>query len=201
MPIKRRACARALQQPHASHNAERLLPFDPEALERLRPKTCKDKRTGCALWTGAKGDHGYGSVVYGSKRWLTHRLAWYAHRGPIPKGYFVCHACDNRACIAIDHLFLGTPQENVTDMLRKGRGHWRSRLNEMQVADIKRQLGRDEPVSGIAKRYGVTYATILAIKAGRNWRHVEPTGVLPEGRARHRTNDARIPILEFRFSG
>lgn len=136
-------------------------------------------------------------MSYGGKLWLAHRLAWYAHRGPIPRGHFVCHACDNPACIAIDHLFLGTPQENVTDMLCKGRGRWKSRLNEMQVVDIKRQLASGEPVSDIAKRYGVAYVTILAIKAGRNWRHVGPTGIVPEGRSRRVMDVSLIPILEF----
>jgi hypothetical protein len=150
---------------------------------------------------GSRGDHGYGFVGFGSRSWLAHRLAWYAHRGPIPKGHFVCHSCDNRRCIAIEHLFLGTPQENVNDMLRKGRGRWKSRLREKQVVDIKRQLADGEPVAAIAKHYGVTYATVLAIKAGRNWRHVEPTGVLPRTHARHLSDATRIPILEFRCAG
>lgn len=175
-----------------------LLPFDPDALERLRRKARPNKKTGCVFWAGSKGDHGYGFIGFGGKSWLTHRLAWYAHRGPIPKGHHVCHSCDNRGCIAIEHLFLGTPQENVTDMLRKGRGRWKSKLDEEQVADIKRRLTHCEPVSGIAKQYGVTYATVLAIKAGRNWRHVEPSGAV---RARNGANDTRIPILKFRNIG
>lgn len=201
MPIRRRAPLRASPNINAPHTAASLLPFDPDALERLRRKARPDKKTGCVLWIGSRGDHGYGFVGFGSKSWLAHRLAWYAHHGPIPKGQFVCHSCDNRRCIAIEHLFLGTPQENVTDMIRKGRGRWKSRLEEKQVVDIKRQLTGGEPVSGIAKQYGVTYATILAIKAGRNWRHIEPTGALPEGRGHILVDNTRIPILEFRSTG
>jgi len=194
--IPGRAPARLAQHPIVQETGPALLPFDPEALEHLRRKVCKQEN-GCLVWTRATNDNGYGSIAYGGKQWLVHRLAWYAHRGPIPEGYFVCHACDNRACIAIDHLFLGTPQENVTDMLRKGRGRWKSRLNEVQVVDIKRRLASGEPVSGIARHYGVTYVTILAIKSGRNWRHVEPTGVAREGRMRQPEDTTRIPILEF----
>ncbi len=196
MTISKRPRTRALQHPLVAETGTPLLPFDPAALERLRRKACK-RESGCLVWTRTTNDNGYGSVAYRGKQWLVHRLAWYAHRGPIPRGYFVCHTCDNRACIAIDHLFLGTPQENVTDMLRKGRGRWKSRLNEAQVVDIKRLLATGEPVSAIAKRYDVTYVTILAIKSGRNWRHVEPTGVVPEGRMRRAEDTTRIPILEF----
>ncbi len=169
-------------------------PHDPDAVRHLRRNTFSDNSTGCRFWAGAKGDHGYGSTVYRDKRWLTHRLSWYAHFGPIPNGHFVCHACDNRACIAIEHLFLGTPQENVNDMLAKGRGHWKSRLKEEQVIAIKQRLASGESVSPIAKHYGVTYATILAIKSGRNWRHIQP---IPDNRARQQPGVSYIPILEF----
>lgn len=75
----------------------------------------------CVEWTGARTSTGYGAVRHGSKSQLVHRVEWERHFGPIPPGMFVCHSCDNPPCCNIEHLFLGTPMDNVRDMIAKGR--------------------------------------------------------------------------------
>jgi hypothetical protein len=203
MSSSSRASARAsTRTPHDRSLHDRSLPpvFDPEPLARLDRLSRADKKTGCRIWKRKYTHNGYGELHYRDRRWPAHRLAWFAHHGPIPEGYFVCHSCDNRRCIAIDHLFLGTPQQNITDMICKGRGRWRSRLRPEQVVDIKSRLLRGEPPRGIARRYGVGYGTVHAIKSGKNWQHVEATGVLPEGRARRRSAGDSVPIVEFPFA-
>lgn len=57
------------------------------------------------------------------KIWRANRLVWTRANGPIPEGMFVCHTCDNPACINIDHLFLDTPGGNMRDKASKGRHH------------------------------------------------------------------------------
>jgi hypothetical protein len=76
---------------------------------------------GCWEWMGTKNSYGYGVVMINRKVKRTHRVSWEIHNGPIPKGLYVCHHCDNPPCVRPDHLFLGTCSDNLHDMVKKGR--------------------------------------------------------------------------------
>ena len=65
---------------------------------------------------------GYGMFRIKRESYLAHRYSWTLHRGPIPVGLWVLHRCDVPACVNPGHLFLGTHQDNMDDMKRKGRG-------------------------------------------------------------------------------
>lgn len=82
-----------------------------------------DKRpSGCWLWTGTRTT-GYGVLSLGkNKSVLAHRFSWQLHHEqPIPTGMKILHTCDTPSCVNPVHLWLGTQQENIADMDRKGR--------------------------------------------------------------------------------
>ena len=106
-----------------------------------------------------------------------HRWAWTLMHGPIPDGLFVCHHYDNRKCCNPSHLFLGTHDDNMADMVAKGRARASgytsrgeanacARLTERQVVEIRRRYGRGIG-SQRAAEYGVTSATISLIVTGK----------------------------------
>lgn len=139
--------------------------------------------TGSDCWEaiGGKARHGYVLFYAGGKRTLAHRLAWQEANGPIPTGMFVCHHCDNPPCCRPDHLFLGTPGDNMRDMAAKGRGkrtfrpgveHPAAKLDPERVREIRGRLARGETQQSIADVYGVALTTISAVALGRNWNWV-----------------------------
>jgi hypothetical protein len=86
-----------------------------------------DKSGDCWLWRGGtsrKGDLIYGAFGLGGPDCSAHRASWILSFGPVPPGLLVCHECDTPLCVRPTHLFLGTYQDNVDDMIRKGRGSW-----------------------------------------------------------------------------
>lgn len=105
---------------------------------------------------------------------MAHRLAYEAHRGPIPADMQVCHRCDVRACINPDHLFLGTIRDNQADKVSKNRQakgekvHL-SKLSETQVHEIRAATGTK---TDIGQRFGVSRQAVGLIKRRAVWKHI-----------------------------
>lgn len=80
------------------------------------------KTESCWIWTAYKNRQGYGRIgISAGKCVNAHRISWVIHNSPVPEDKFICHRCDNSSCVNPEHLFVGTRQENINDMMVKKR--------------------------------------------------------------------------------
>lgn len=124
----------------------------------------------------------YGRNNIGGKRWYHHRYVWTQAHGPIPPGMFVCHKCDNPPCVNLEHLFLGTRQDNIDDCVAKGRatgggarGERNGKPRTLSVEQVYEcRLLWSTGVSGreLAERYGLSVPTISEVVNKRTYRFV-----------------------------
>jgi hypothetical protein len=181
---------------------------------RLRVSERTWNGTPCLEWTGAIGKHGYGNIRYDRNGvcWhKPHRLAWIIARGEIPEGMSVLHHCDNKPCANDGHLFLGTAKDNHDDMRSKQRAsnpprcvgsqHPEAKLNECQVASIKRARARGVHVKVLAEKYGVAHQLISRIARGESWLHVPGSITKTAASERQLDEQSVISIRLARASG
>ncbi len=139
-----------------------------------------DEKSGCLLWKKSVSKKGYGKIHLSNPTRFcrAHRISYEVFIGPIPKGMFVCHKCDNPRCINPDHLFLGTPKDNTADMIKKrrtnflfkrGGKHERAKLTESNVVQIREMALCGYSQSEIAIKFNVMVGTVSRIIRRKRW--------------------------------
>lgn len=137
------------------------------------------KTDNCWEWTANSDKDGYGKFkLKDGTQMRAHRFSYELENGPIDKGLFVCHKCDNRACVNPNHLFLGTPKDNTQDMIKKGRSlsgrqNPAAKLTEEDVREIRKLYSNkllDQPA--LAGFYGMHQTIISAIVRRQIWKFV-----------------------------
>ena len=156
----------------------RALPIEERILARI-----EQRDDGCHEFTGAKDTDGYGRVKDSGVGVAVHRWMWERKNGPIPSGKHVLHSCDNPACVNVNHLHLGTHDDNMREKAMRGRSsnvprgaaHKRpnAKLTESQVREIKALLRRGYRQADIARDFKVSRMILSDIATGRTWTHVE----------------------------
>lgn len=137
--------------------------------------------TGCWELPIARHDSsGYPQIYHNHRQLAGHRLFYTVLVGEIQDGMCCLHKCDNRACVNPDHLFLGTHADNMADKTAKGRArgargehHYRSRLTENDVREIRRLASSGIYQKDIARRYSIRQGTVWAAISRKTWKHVE----------------------------
>lgn len=121
------------------------------------------KTDGCWLWSGAKYGDGYGRYKIDDEE-RAHRVSYVLHNGKIPFGMYVLHKCDNRECTNPDHLFLGTQEQNIKDMIEKKRdnfsGDGSKTISEDEKVLIASEYESGKSVNYLKEKYSRAWITV-----------------------------------------
>lgn len=128
----------------------------------------------CWNWKGSTNRDGYSQFKIDGKLYYVHRVSFELFIGPIPEGQLVCHKCDNPGCCNPSHLFLGTPQDNMDDKVKKNRqSHSHDggihKLTEQNIYQIREMIEQGYTQQEIANIFGVSQTNVFYIKSGKNW--------------------------------
>lgn len=151
----------------------------------------------CWPWLGTTKPGGYGSFFVtrippgskGKKIYANaHRLAYELTCGPIAPGLFACHRCDTPSCCNPNHIFLGTPRENVQDAVAKGRINYHNNgkksggkithgsklatLTDEQVVALLNDYDNGALLADLAAKYGCHKAVASEIVWGKRYKWI-----------------------------
>lgn len=131
----------------------------------------------CWLWTGGRRKkNGYGRIkLAGPRRDIAvHRYAFFLYHGHWPN--LACHRCDNKICCRDTHIYDGTAKSNFEDARARNRLRPKRKLKPEDIPVIRRRRAQGELLAAIAKDFNVSWITIQAVCACRNWKGIPDAG-------------------------
>lgn len=112
-----------------------------------------------------------------------HCLVLEAFLGVVPEGCEGNHIDGNKANNRLGNLEYVTHAENVRHSkhilgvgfcppLVQGEAHYKAKLREDDVRDIRRRVDQGESPSEVAKLFSISYSNVWYIVTRRTWKHV-----------------------------
>lgn len=143
----------------------------------------------CWIWTAYCDRDGYGKFGIGPDVRLAHRVSYtIATSDSPPPQLGVYHKCDNPGCVNPGHFFLGTRQDNSSDMVAKGRQakgdragprvrprgerHGMAALSNEQAREILalyKGRRRGPTLEDLAKRFDTSRAVVASVVKGESY--------------------------------
>lgn len=146
-------------------------------IERFEEKVLPITETGCWIWMGSTAGNRYGSFYYpnhpskeenDNKMISAHRAALYLYEGVVPdEGLEVLHKCDVTFCCNPSHLSIGTHQDNMTDMVNKGRSPQNQRkLTDEEILEARSLRAKGIEVKEVAAIFGISSSHMSRVTRG-----------------------------------
>lgn len=145
-----------------------LLMGPPKTLKEIFSNVHVDAITECWNWLGVLDHNGYAFPTIARRAWI------FKNGRQMDEGRLACHTCDNRLCVNPEHIYPGTPGDNIKDTwvrTRKAPRRLVQKLTNEQVAEIKRMNNRSARFLG--RQFGVSHATISKIRRGFRFTDIE----------------------------
>lgn len=128
----------------------------------------------CLIWPFGLNSGGRGSVVFGGKTTLAHRvMCILAHGHPPSTSHEAAHSCGNGhlACVNPNHLRWATRSENMADRVlhgtaTRGERSGRVKITDAEAAEILSLLSTWRN-KDIAARYGIDQSYVSQIRHGK----------------------------------
>ena len=128
----------------------------------------------CLVWPFFRDNEGYGRTrLNGVSMYASRAMCIIANGSPPFSEAHAAHVCGNghEGCVNPRHLYWATSKQNNDDRRKHGtmpvgEKAGQSKLTEDQVLSIH---AARVPASVLAKKYGVTEATVYAILGGKTW--------------------------------
>ncbi len=171
--------------------------FSEKELQRFWSKvaiTANDEK--CWEWQMSLNKGGYGKFLFRYQKRLAHRIAYSISFGFDFANNKLCvlHKCDNRKCVNPNHLFLGTYNDNIQDMMRKGRNKQPrgenhptrknpsvvargekaglAKFTNAQILEIRERRAKGAKFRHLGREFGVRHTTIMNIVNRKTWKHI-----------------------------
>ena len=134
----------------------------------------------CWPWTLSCYTAGYGQVWWEGRHRGAHVVAFAITTGSLPANH-VLHRCDNPPCCNPAHLFEGTHDDNMADMVQKGRQHnelkvsrgsanGRAVLDEDRVRELRELAAQGAGHANLARQFGISDTHVRRVVRKVAWR-------------------------------